>query len=127
MRPTTTALSADAVSNISRFFAYLIDNNVRFTVKGEIFKTTEKRILTDLIPNPGRTRTIGDPAVHLRVREALRFLEVTGERTFQLTGAGRDWEAQALDTKLGDLFQHITSDLDLEHESVHQIALRRCC
>ena len=47
------SLGVDAVSNISRFFAYLIDNNVRFTVKGEIFKTTENDP-DGLIPNPGR-------------------------------------------------------------------------
>ncbi len=120
------SLGVDAVSNISRFFAYLIDNNVRFTVKGEIFKTTEKRILTDLIPNPGR---------ELERAEILQFIfdfarrsgfvEVTGERTFQLTGPGRDWEAQGLDAKLGHLFDHVTADLDLDLESVHQLAMRQ--
>ena len=120
------SLGVDAVSNISRFFAYLIDNNVRFTVKGEIFKTTEKRILTELIPNPGRELERSEILQFIfEFARRSGFLEVTGERTFQLTGAGRDWEAQALDTKLGDLFEHITSDLDLEHESIHQIAMRR--
>ena len=46
------SLGVDLVSNLSRFLAFIIDHNVRFTVRGEIFKTTEKRILSDLIPNP---------------------------------------------------------------------------
>lgn len=120
------SLGVDAVSNISRFFAYLIDNNVRFTVKGEIFKTTEKRILTELIPNPGRELERSEVLQFIfDFARRCGFIEVTGERTFQLTGAGRDWEAQELDAKLGDLFEHVTADLDREHESVHQIAMRR--
>lgn len=120
------SLGVDAVSNISRFFAYLIDNNVRFTVKGEIFKTTEKRILTDLIPNPGRELERSEILQFIfDFARRSGFIEVTGERTFQLTRAGREWEAQELDAKLGSLFDHITADLDLEHESVHQIAMRR--
>lgn len=120
------SLGVDAVSNISRFFAYLIDNNVRFTVKGEIFKTTEKRILTDLIPNPGRELQRAEILQFIfEFARRSGFIEVTGERTFQLTGAGRDWEAQDLDAKLGHLFEHASTDLDLEHESLHQIAMRQ--
>lgn len=120
------SLGVDVVSNVSRFFAYLIDNNVRFTVKGEIFKTTEKRILTELIPNPGRELERGQ-VLQFIFAFARRhgFLEVTGERTFKLTAAGRDWEAQDLDAKLRGLFEHVTTDVDLEHESLHQPAMRR--
>jgi hypothetical protein len=48
------SLGIDLTSNISRFLAYIQENEVRFTVRGEIFKTTEKRIIQHLIPNPGR-------------------------------------------------------------------------
>ncbi|MDP6520009.1 MAG: hypothetical protein QF411_08935, partial [Planctomycetota bacterium] len=34
------SLGVDLASNLSRFLAYIIDHNVRFTIKGEIFKTT---------------------------------------------------------------------------------------
>ncbi len=78
------SLGVDLVSNISRFFAYLIDHQVRFTVKGEIFKTTEKRILTELIPNPGRELERSEVLqfiFHFAVRHG--FIEGTGERTFK--------------------------------------------
>jgi len=50
---------------------------------------------------------------------------VTGERTFKLTAAGRDWESQDLDTKLAGLFEYVTFELDEAHESVHHPAMRR--
>ena len=93
--------------------------------QGEIFKTTEKRILTDLIPNPGRELERAEILQFIfDFARRSGFIEVTGERTFKLTAAGREWEAQDLDAKLDGLFDHIGT-FDLEHESVHQIAMRR--
>lgn len=120
------SLGVDVVSNISRFFGYIIDHQVRFTVKGEIFKTTEKRILTELIPNPGRELERGEVLqfiFHFAARHG--FIEATGERTFKLTSAGREWEAQDLDGKLNLLFRYVTEDFDPMAESMHQPAMRR--
>ena len=120
------ALGVDLMANISRFLAYIIDHAVRFTVKGEIFKTTEKRILTELIPNPGRELERAEVLQFIfRFSRAAGLIEVTGERTFKLTAAGRDWESQDLDDKLAGLFEHITFELDEAHESVHHPAMRR--
>jgi hypothetical protein len=120
------ALGVDLMANISRFLAYIIDHAVRFTVKGEIFKTTEKRILTELIPNPGRELERAEVLQFIfRFSRAAGLIEVTGERTFKLTAAGRDWESQDLDDKLAGLFEHVTFELDEAHESVHHPAMRR--
>ena len=120
------ALGVDLMANISRFLAYIIDHAVRFTVKGEIFKTTEKRILTELIPNPGRELERAEVLQFIfRFTRAAGLIEVTGERTFKLTAAGRDWESQDLDAKLNGLFEHVTFELDEAHESVHHPAMRR--
>ncbi|MDG1490406.1 MAG: helicase-associated domain-containing protein [Planctomycetota bacterium] len=120
------ALGVDLMANISRFLAYIIDHAVRFTVKGEIFKTTEKRILTELIPNPGRELERGEVLQFIfRFSRSAGLIEVTGERTFKLTAAGRDWESQDLDTKLAGLFEYVTFELDEAHESVHHPAMRR--
>lgn len=120
------SLGVDLVANISRFLAYIIDHAVRFTVKGEIFKTTEKRILTELIPNPGR---------ELERAEVLQFIfhfcrahgliEVTGQRTFKLTTAGREWEAQPLEEKVGGLFAYINQDVDEPHQALHHPTMRQ--
>lgn len=120
------SLGVDLVSNISRFIAFILENNVRFTQRGEIFKTTEKRILGDLIPNPGR---------ELERAEVLQFIyhfahhteliESTGERTFALTAAGRDWEPQSLEEKLRTLYEYIVEETSLLGEPFHQVRMRR--
>jgi hypothetical protein len=120
------SLGVDLVSNISRFIAFILENNVRFTMRGEIFKTTEKRILGDLIPNPGR---------ELERAEVLQFIyhfahhaeliESTGERTFALTANGRDWEPQSLEEKLRTLYEYIVEETSLLGEAFHQVRMRR--
>lgn len=119
-------LGVDLVSNLSRFLAFIIDNHVRFTVRGEIFKTTEKRILSDLIPNPGRELERADVLsfIYCFARQA-GLIESTGERTFALTSAGREWEEQDLESKLARLFEHVLEERDLGGELYHQLRMRR--
>jgi hypothetical protein len=120
------SLGVDLVSNISRFLAFIIDHNVRFTVRGEIFKTTEKRILSDLIPNPGRELERSEVLdfIYGFCRER-RLIESTGERTFALTKEGREWEPQSLEDKHGTLFQYVMEERDLGGELYHQMRMRR--
>ena len=119
-------LGVDLVSNISRFIGFILDHSVRFTVRGEIFKTTEKRIQEELIPNPGREVTrehvlsfIYDFARHSKL------IESTGERTFALTAAGREWEPHDLETKLRSLLEYAVEDRELGGEAHHQVRMRR--
>jgi len=120
------SIGVDLASNISRFIGYILDHSVRFTVRGEIFKTTEKRILQELIPNPGR---------ELAREQVLNFIygfcrherliESTGERTFALTGQGRDWEPRPLEEKLATLLEYTVEERNLGGEYFHQARLRR--
>ncbi len=120
------SLGVDLVSNLSRFIGYILDHNVRFTVQGEIFKTTERRILQELIPNPGR---------ELERAEVLNFIfrfarhegmiESTGERAFALTAASREWEPQDLDMKMRTLLSYTVEETQLGGEYFHQARLRR--
>ena len=120
------SLGVDLASNLSRFLAYIIDHNVRFTIKGEIFKTTEKRILQDLIPNPGRELDRADVFSFIyRFARDHGFIESTGERTFAMTRAGRDWEPLQLDEKLQVLLEHILQDPGPGGNPLHQQHLRR--
>ena len=120
------SLGVDLVSNISRFLAFIIDHDVRFTVRGRIFKTTEKRILQDLIPNPGRELERADVLSFIyRFARDGGLIESTGERTFALTAAGREWEPQNLDTKLRELFRYALEERDLGGEYHHQLRMRR--
>jgi hypothetical protein len=97
----------DLASNLSRFIGFILDHDVRFTVRGEIFKTTEKRIQEELIPNPGRelSREAVLTFIYGFARHA-RLIESTGERTFALTGVGREWEPRDLEAKLHGLLEY---------------------
>ncbi len=120
------SLGIDLISNLSRFLGFLLENDVRFTVKGEIFKTTEKKIIQYLIPNPGR---------ELSREEVLEFIyrfcrhegliDCTGERTLAVTAAGYDWEQRPLAHKLKALHEFAIEEKTLEGEPFHQTRMRR--
>ena len=120
------ALGVDLVSNISRFIGFIIDHNVRFTIRGEIFKTTEKRILQELIPNPGRELARAEVLnfIYGFSRHA-RLIESTGERTFALTARGREWEPKPLEEKMQTLLEYTLEERDLGGEYFHQARMRR--
>ena len=116
----------DLVSNMSRFISFIIEHDVRFTVRGEIFKTTERRIQEDLIPNPGRelSRTAVLGFIYGFARHA-HLIESTGERTFALSAAGRAWEPHDLEAKLRSLLEYCIEERDLPGEYYHQVRMRR--
>jgi Helicase conserved C-terminal domain len=119
-------LGVDLASNISRFLVFIIENQVRFTVRGEIFKTTEKRILSDLIPNPGRELERSEVLGFIyRFARHEGLIESTGERTFALTAAGRGWEELALDQKLARLYGFVMEEQGLGGECYHQVRMRQ--
>jgi hypothetical protein len=119
-------LGVDLVSNMSRFIAFILEHDVRFTVRGEIFKTTERRIQEDLIPNPGRELSRADVLgfIYGFARHA-HLIESTGERTFALTQTGRDWEPHDLERKLKTLLEYCIEERDLSGEYYHQVRMRR--
>jgi hypothetical protein len=116
----------DLASNLSRFIGFILDHDVRFTVRGEIFKTTEKRIQEELIPNPGRelSREAVLTFIYGFARHA-RLIESTGERTFALTSAGREWEPRDLEAKLRALLDYSIEERGLPGEPYHQVRMRR--
>ena len=120
------SLGVDLASNISRFIGFIIDHDVRFTVRGEIFKTTEKRILRELIPNPGRELARSEVLnfIYGFARHA-RLIESTGERTFALTSRGREWEPKSLDDKMRTLLEYTIEERNLGGEYFHQARMRR--
>lgn len=121
-----SSLGVDLASNLSRFIAYVVEHDVRFTVRGEIFKTTERRIQEELLPNPGREMSRGDVLAFVYgFTKGARLIESTGERTFALTTAGRDWEAHDLEQKLRMLLEYAIEERDLPGEHHHQVRMRR--
>ncbi len=120
------SLGVDLVSNISRFMGYLLEHNVRFTVRGEIFKTTEKRIQEELIPNPGRELTRAAVLDFIfEFTRSLGLIESTGERTFAMTTEGRAWEQRTLEQKLELLVEYVCDERDVAGDWRHHAHLRR--
>jgi hypothetical protein len=123
---TEASLGVDLVSNISRFIGFILENDVRFTVRGEIFKTTEKRIVQELIPNPGRELEREDVLAFIYdFARAARLIESTGERTFAMTSDGRHWEQRPLERKLSTLVDFCIEERKLGGDYYHQVRLRR--
>ena len=120
------SLGVDIYTNVARFLAFLQEHHVRYTVKGEIFKTTEKKILQHLIPNPGR---------ELAREEVLQFIfqfckreglvDGSGERTLAVTSEGRTWGSTPLEVKLDRLMDFAVEERVEGTEHFHQTRLRR--
>ncbi len=119
------SMGVDLVANVTRFLAFIVDHNVRFTAKGEIFKTTGKRILKDLIPDPGR-EVERDEVLNFIYSFArhMELIEPTGMRTFALTAEGRGWDERSLDDKVQALFDFIIEESAAERDTYHQARLR---
>ena len=120
------SLGIDLATNVSRFLAYIDENGVRFTVRGEIFKTTEKRILQHLIPNPGR---------ELPPEDVLRFvfefcrasglIDRTGKRTFCVAPRGREWSSRSLLEKQQAVLEFALEERPDNGILFHQPRMRR--
>ena len=119
-------LGIDVFTNIARFLAFLQEHDVRYTVKGEIFKTTEKKILQHLIPNPGRELTRSEVLQFIyQFCRAKGLVDGTGERTLSVTSDGRSWGSRPLSEKLDDLLQHALDERVPNTEAFHHVRLRQ--
>ena len=120
------SLGVDLASNLTRFVGYIVEHSVRFTQRGEIFKTTEKKIQQELIPNPGRELSREEVLTFIySCCKELGLIESTGERTFALTAQGRAWEQNDLEKKLALLLERAVEEKGLGGDAFHQLRMRR--
>jgi hypothetical protein len=120
------SLGVDLASNLSRFVGFIVEHNVRFTMRGEIFKTTEKKIQQELIKSGGRELSPDEILSYLlSTCRDLGLIESTGERTFALAAPGRAWEQNDLQRKLEVLLERAVEEKGLAGDPFHQVRLRR--
>lgn len=120
------SLGVDLVTNLARFLAYFYENDVRFTVKGEIFKTTERRIVAHLIPNPGRELAREKVLAWLyRFSRDRGLIDSTGERTVRVTPEGHAWATKPLHEQLPEMVEFMIKEPGFEGELYHQTRMRR--
>ena len=120
------SLGVDLISNLSRFLAYVVEHDVRFTVKGEIFKTTERRIVQHLIPNPGRELAREEVLGWIyRFARHGELIDATGERTVGVTAEGHAWAGRPLAEQLHAMVEFMVAESGFEGELYHQTRMRR--
>jgi hypothetical protein len=120
------SIGIDLFTNVSRFLSFLQENDVRYTVRGEIFKTTEKKILQHLIPNPGRELSREQVLEFIyEFCRRRRLLDGTGERTLSVTSEGRTWGSLPLADKLSDLVEFAIDERESGLEHFHHSRMRR--
>jgi hypothetical protein len=120
------SIGVDFVSNFDRFANYVDDEVIRFTARGTIFKSTGKRLAERLIPNPGRE--FGKLEIlEMEYRFALAFhlIDRTGERTFRVTDAGKNFLSSGLHEKQRMMLDCLVEDRDMPGDLRHQIQMRR--
>ncbi|HHI79237.1 MAG TPA: hypothetical protein ENK02_04605 [Planctomycetes bacterium] len=119
------AAGVDIATNVMRFLRYVDENGVRFTVKGEIFKATEKRIMARLVTDEAGEEPQRIFRFLYRFCRQKRLIEPTGERTFRLSEAGRNFEEMELIQKLRLLLAFAIEDGSSGGDPFHQVRLRR--
>lgn len=117
----------DMVTNLMRFLRYVDENGVRFTVHGEIFQATKKRMLAQLVCDANQGGDGAEATFDFVDRFARNrgLIDATGERTLRLSEAGRAFEEQSLEDKLRDLLAFAIEDANAGGDPFHQRRLRR--
>ncbi len=122
----TATIGVDFVSNFDRFANFVDDETVRFTVRGTIYKSTGKRLADRLIPNPGREfGRLEILEMEYRFALAYRLIDRTGERSFRVTKAGKEFLRLPLVEKQRTMLDCLSEDRDMPGDVMHQLELRR--
>lgn len=120
------AMGVDLVSNVSRFLTYVLESHVKFTVKGRIFKTTERKIVDSMIPTQSGEIDAAD-LLDLIYRFALAkdLVVRTGERVFAVSNDGKNWDDLELAIKVKALLDYVVEEQMGSGEYYHQVRMRR--
>ncbi|MFQ5505867.1 MAG: helicase-associated domain-containing protein [Planctomycetota bacterium] len=122
--PEDRVAGVDLATNVMRFLRYIDDSGVRYTVRGEIFKATRRRILSQLVVGRGEEMESSFQFLY-QFCLSRRLIERTGERTFRLSELGRAFEDRALTEKLKDLLGFAVQDPCCGGDPFHQVKQRR--
>ncbi len=116
----------DLVSNVSRFLREVAASKVQFTVDGNLYKASEKRIEKSMLALPGDAMD-GPSMMRFLYRFSLtrRLIDRAGDRGLRTTDAGRDFDERSLQEKLRALLSFAVEERDLPGDPFHQVRLRR--
>jgi hypothetical protein len=116
----------DFATNVRRFLHELQQSKVLFTSEGELFKASQKRIASLLLPVPGGMLE-QEPMLELIYRFCLhrRLIDRRGERSLRPTPAGVEFDRAQLHEQTKMLLSHFVEDRSLPGEPFHQTRMRR--
>jgi len=116
----------DTVSSVGRFLRELDRSKVQFTLDGDLYKASEKRISKCLLAVPGGYLD-GPAQIRFIYRFCLarRLVDRSGERALRPTDAGRQFEQLELRDKLMALLSYSVEERELPGEPYHHARLRR--
>lgn len=116
----------DLTTNAARFLRELSKTKVQFTTEGELFKASQKRIASLLLPVPGGLLN-GEAVLDLLFRFSLhkRLIDRRGERSLRPTEQGSDFERAPLQQQLKDMLAFAVEERGLPGEHFHQARIRR--
>ncbi len=122
----TLAAGVDLVSNVGRFLREIGHSRVQFTMAGNLYRASEKRIGKVLLAAPGSQL---DAAAQLdfifRFCLSRRLLDRSGERALRLNEAGQRFEQQPLGEKLASFLAYAVEERWGGGEPFHEVRLRR--
>ncbi|MEZ6004240.1 MAG: helicase-associated domain-containing protein [Planctomycetota bacterium] len=119
------AMGVDTLSNLARFLAFVQSNTVRVTLRGELFKSTWKRMEEDCL-DEGQTELPREEMVRMLYRFARleNLIDTTAERTLRIASRGRTWGSTALGTKFQKLLEFALAEPLEEGSREHDLPLR---
>lgn len=116
----------DMVGNIGRFLRDVAQTRVQFTVEGQIYKASAKRMTKSFLGIPG-----GFLPLEIQARFAYQFslsrrlVERSGERALKLSSRGFEFESEPLLEKLRAMLAFAVEERAPSGEHYHQVRLRR--
>ncbi len=120
------SMGVNTLSNLSRFLAFVQSSTVRVTLRGELFKSTWKRI-EEACLDDGQQEIASDETVRMLYRFARQetLIDTTAERTLKIAARGRNWGSTAMGTKLSKLLEFSLHEPLEDTTREHDIPLRR--
>jgi hypothetical protein len=116
----------NALSNLSRFLAFVQSNSVRITKRGEMFKSTWKRIEEGCLQEPQQEISMGESVRMLyRFARNENLIDTRAEGTLRIASAGRTWGATGMAAKLERLVEFMVHEPLDEALGEHDLPLRR--
>ena len=116
----------DLGTNIGRFLRELQQSKVLFTAEGDLFKASQKRIASLLLPVPGGFLN-PEQNLELVYRFCLyrRLIDRRGERSLRPTPQGQEFDRAPLAEQVKMLLAHFVEDRTLPGEPFHHTRMRR--